>query len=37
MSTRIEVGKYINTFGIKGEIKVYPYVEYFENLNYILK
>ena len=30
-----EVGKYINTFGIKGEIKVYPYVEYFDRLTYL--
>ena len=28
----IEVGKFVNTFGIKGEIKVYPYVSYFEDL-----
>ena len=34
MSSRVEVGKYINTFGIKGEIKIYPYVDYFENLEY---
>ena len=27
---QIEVGKYVNTFGIKGEIKIFPYVEYFE-------
>ena len=36
MSEKIEVGKYINTFGIKGEIKVYPYVEYFDKLKYII-
>lgn len=36
MSQKIEVGKYINTFGIKGEIKIYPYVEYFQDLNYII-
>ena len=35
MSTKIEVGKYVNTFGIKGEIKIYPYVEYLDKLNYI--
>lgn len=29
---QIEVGKYVNTFGIKGEIKIFPYVEYFEDL-----
>lgn len=34
MSTKIEVGKIVNTFGIKGEIKVYPYVDYLEKLNY---
>lgn len=35
MSTKIEIGKYINTFGIKGEIKIYPYVEYLDKLEYI--
>lgn len=35
MSKKKEVGKYVNTFGIKGEIKVYPYVEYFDKLEYI--
>lgn len=35
MSTKIEVGKYVNTFGIKGEIKIFPYVEYLDKLNYI--
>lgn len=35
MSKKIEVGKYVNTFGIKGEIKVYPYVEYFDKLTYL--
>ena len=29
---QIEVGKYVNTFGIKGEIKIFPYVESFEDL-----
>ena len=29
---QIEVGKYVNTFGIKGEIKIFPYVKYFEDL-----
>ena len=29
---QIEVGKYVNIFGIKGEIKIFPYVEYFEDL-----
>jgi len=29
---QIEVGKYVNTLGIKGEIKIFPYVEYFEDL-----
>lgn len=35
MNQKIEVGKFINTFGIKGEIKIYPYVEYFQDLKYI--
>ena len=30
MESRIEVGEFVNTFGIKGEIKVYPYVDYLE-------
>lgn len=25
---RLELGKIVNTFGLKGEIKVYPYVDY---------
>ena len=35
MKSKKKVGKYINTFGIKGEIKVYPYVEYFDKLSYL--
>lgn len=31
----IEVGKMVNTFGIKGEIKAFPYVTYFEDLKEI--
>ena len=26
MSKKYEIGKIVNTFGIKGEIKIYPYV-----------
>lgn len=33
MGKRIEVGKIVNTFGIKGEIKIYPYVSYFDEIN----
>ena len=33
MGNRIEVGKIVNTFGIKGEIKIYPYVSYFDKIN----
>lgn len=32
---KILVGKYVNTFGIKGEIKVLPEVEYFDKLKKI--
>lgn len=32
MSKKYEVGKIVNTFGIKGEIKIFPYVDYFLNL-----
>ncbi len=28
MSERMELGKIVNTFGLKGEVKVYPYVDY---------
>ena len=33
---KVEVGKYVNTFGLKGEIKVYPFVDYLEELDYII-
>lgn len=32
---KIKVGKFVNTFGIKGEIKVFPEVEYFDRLKKI--
>jgi len=32
---KLEVGKYVNTFGIKGEIKVFPYIGYFDKLKKI--
>ena len=32
---KIKVGKFVNTFGIKGEIKVFPEVEYFDRLRKI--
>jgi len=32
----VEVGKFVNTFGLKGEIKVYPFVDYLEELDYII-
>lgn len=35
MESRIEVGEFVNTFGIKGEIKVYPYVDYLEDIKTI--
>lgn len=35
MSTKKEVGKIVNTFGIKGEVKIYPYVDYIDELEYI--
>ena len=25
---KMELGKIVNTFGLKGEVKVYPYVSY---------
>ncbi len=32
MSKKYEIGKIVNTFGIKGEVKIFPYVDYFLNL-----
>jgi len=34
MSKKYEIGKIVNTFGIKGEIKIYPYVDYIMDLKY---
>ena len=34
---RIKIGKIVNTFGIKGELKVYPYVDYIDELSKILQ
>ena len=28
MTDKMELGKIVNTFGLKGELKVYPYVDY---------
>ena len=39
MSKKVEVGKIVNTRGLKGEVKVYPYVdepEAFEEFDYLL-
>ena len=33
MEERVKVGRIVNTFGIKGEIKIYPYIDYFEELS----
>ncbi len=35
MASKIEVGEMVNTFGIKGEIKVYPYVDYLDQIKKI--
>ena len=35
MESRLEVGEMVNTFGIKGEIKVYPYVDYLDKIKNI--
>ena len=32
---RIKIGKIVNTFGIKGELKVYPYIDYIDELSKI--
>ena len=32
---RIKIGKIVNTCGIKGELKVYPYVDYIDELSKI--
>lgn len=36
MPNKIKIGKIINTFGLKGEIKIYPYIDYFEDLDFII-
>lgn len=33
MEENYEIGKIVNTFGIKGEVKIYPYVDYFDKIN----
>lgn len=33
MEENYEIGKVVNTFGIKGEVKIYPYVDYFDKIN----
>lgn len=35
MESKLEVGEMVNTFGIKGEIKVYPYVDYLDKIKNI--
>ena len=35
MPERYEVGKLVNTHGIKGEVKIYPYVDYIEDLKIV--
>lgn len=36
MQDLIEIGKIINTVGLKGEVKIYPYFEYFGELDSII-
>ena len=31
----MEIGKIVNTHGLKGELKVYPYIDYFEDVSFI--
>jgi len=35
MADLMEIGKIVNIIGLKGEVKVYPYVDYFENLKFV--
>ncbi len=35
MSNKMEIGEIVNTFGIKGELKVLPYIDYFEKIKNI--
>lgn len=35
MDTKMELGKIVNTFGLKGELKVYPYVDYISKVKNI--
>ena len=32
----LNVGKIVNTFGIKGEVKIYPAHDYFEELDHLV-
>ena len=32
MEKLMELGKIVNTFGLKGELKVYPYIDYFSKV-----
>lgn len=33
--SKIQIGEVVNTFGLKGELKIFPYVDYFEDLKTI--
>lgn len=35
MKERMELGKIVNTFGLKGEVKAYPYVDYLNKVKKI--
>lgn len=32
MESRMELGKIVNTVGLKGEIRVWPYIDYFDKV-----
>ena len=35
MSDRMEIGKIVNTVGLKGEVKVYPYIDDFTDIKFV--
>ena len=35
MSERMEIGKIVNTVGLKGEVKVYPYIDDFTDIKFV--
>ena len=35
MSERMEIGKIVNTIGLKGEVKVYPYIDDFTDIKFV--